>query len=238
MTQGIVNGEPPHTSREVLQFLRRPTMRLAPPVPGGRFRTYLSIWATCLGVAWLVGVVASVAAIAVDAENQLANVDGGLLAIMGILFAPLLEEAAFRLPVTGFNPVRLMISIVLITLFLPLSDPAHKLIAGAAALTVLVVWSATAALRRQVAAAWERHFGVVVYGSALLFGLAHATNWSVQWGWLAVALLPLLVAPQMGIGLLLAYARVKLGLIGSILIHAAYNATLIGLAIASGVLKI
>ena len=102
---------------------------------------------------------------------------------------------------------------------------------------MLAVWSATKTQRTRAAASWERRFGIVVYGSALAFALAHASNWNVEWGWLALALLPLLVAPQMGIGLLLAYARVKLGLIGSILIHAAYNATLIGVLLGAGALQ-
>lgn len=218
---------------EALLFLRRPTLDLAPPVAGRRLRTYAAIWATCLGVAWLVGIAATVAAALAGAENQLGSIDNGLLAIMGILFAPLIEESGFRLSVTRFHPARVAISIVLVTLFVPLAEPVDNVIVGAAALTMLAAWTATPSLRRRLAAAWERRFGVVVYGSALVFGLAHATNWNVEWGWLALALLPLLVAPQFGIGMLLAYTRVKLGLIGSILIHSAYNATLIGLLFAT-----
>ena len=82
-------------------------------------------------------------------------------------------------------------------------------------------------LRRRGVPGWfEAAFPVVVWLSILIFGLLHLTNYP-QLSW---ALLPMIL-PQLWAGLVLTYARMRIGLMASILIHAAANGTAITLAL-------
>jgi hypothetical protein len=98
------------------------------------------------------------------------------------------------------------------------------------ALVAAIVIVACGPLRRAVLRFWRDHFPVVFFGSAVVFGFVHATNWHFDRPSLAFVLLPLLVLPQGLIGVVLAYTRVRMGLRGSMLLHASYNATVLGLA--------
>lgn len=68
------------------------------------------------------------------------------------------------------------------------------------------------------------YFKYAFYISAILFGVIHISNFEFNPQVLLLA--PLLVAPQIVIGVFLGYIRVKLGLLWSILLHAAYNTVL------------
>lgn len=82
-------------------------------------------------------------------------------------------------------------------------------------------------LRRRGVPGWfEAGFPVLVWLSILIFGLLHLTNYP-QLSW---ALLPMIL-PQLWAGLVLTYARMRIGLMASILIHAAANGTAITLAL-------
>ena len=70
------------------------------------------------------------------------------------------------------------------------------------------------------------YFGLIFYLFSLAFGFYHITNFEVTTTILYLS--PLLVSPQLIIGLLLGYIRVRLGLGWSILLHACYNFVLIG----------
>jgi hypothetical protein len=234
---GSLAPAPPRgATAELVGFLRRPQPQLPPPLPGHRIRTYLGIWSACLVVAWFAGIVAGFAADAAGASNELAEVDAELLAVMAVLFAPLLEEVAFRLPITTFNPVKLAVAAVVASLFVPVAAPLARVGVGLALVVAVAVLAGVPALRERLETRWARRFRWVVYGCSAIFGLAHVSNWNVDWNALTVALLPVMVAPQMGVGLLLAYARVKLGLIGAILVHAAYNGVLVALLLSASAL--
>lgn len=72
---------------------------------------------------------------------------------------------------------------------------------------------------------YKKSFRWIFYGFALAFGYMHIANYELNTTiWL---LSPILVAPQIVLGLFLGYIRVTLGLIYSILFHAVYNAILI-----------
>ena len=70
-----------------------------------------------------------------------------------------------------------------------------------------------------------KSFKWIFYGFAIIFGYIHITNYDLTTNVLLIS--PILVAPQIILGLLLGLIRVKLGLIYSILFHAVYNAILI-----------
>ncbi|MEH6680084.1 MAG: CPBP family intramembrane glutamic endopeptidase [Sediminicola sp.] len=70
----------------------------------------------------------------------------------------------------------------------------------------------------------HKNFSYFFYASAVLFGMAHLFNF--QEGSHLLYLAPLLVAPQIVMGLILGYIRIKLGLHWSILLHSAHNTVL------------
>lgn len=68
---------------------------------------------------------------------------------------------------------------------------------------------------------WNHHFFYVFYFSVVSFGVAHISNYKPA---LKVLLfLPLLVSPQLMMGLFLGYVRLKLGFLWSYFLHALHN---------------
>jgi hypothetical protein len=178
----------------------------------------------CLLVAVVTAPISSAVSSAGGATNRLDGVALGPIVLAGVLLAPLIEELTFRLTVAPFRAWWLVVSAA----GLVLVDVWVGLVAFALAVSVALVGP----LRRRVAAGWTRRFPLVFYGSAMLFGLVHASNWSLDHPALAVALVPLLVLPQALIGVVLGYARVTMGLLRSMMLHAAYNGSLLLLAVA------
>ncbi len=70
------------------------------------------------------------------------------------------------------------------------------------------------------------YFKYAFYSSILLFGIIHITNFeNINGQYWAV---PVLVLPQLCAGVFFGFIRVKLGLLWSMLLHAAHNLVLIG----------
>ena len=72
----------------------------------------------------------------------------------------------------------------------------------------------------------SRYFGIVFYFFTIAFAFYHISNFEISP--LILYLSPLLVSPQLIIGLLLGYIRVRLGLEWAILLHSLYNLLIIG----------
>ena len=71
-------------------------------------------------------------------------------------------------------------------------------------------------------------FKIAFFSFALLFGYVHITNFEISTNVLLFS--PILVAPQIYLGLLLGYLRVRFGLIWSILMHGVYNGILVSIS--------
>jgi membrane protease YdiL (CAAX protease family) len=71
----------------------------------------------------------------------------------------------------------------------------------------------------------KRYFKFMLYASVLLFAGVHLTNFEMSWEVFYIA--PLLVAPQLILGMFLSYVRVTLGLGWSICLHAMHNGVLL-----------
>lgn len=71
----------------------------------------------------------------------------------------------------------------------------------------------------------KKYFKIAFYTFTILFGYVHIFNFDITTQ--LILLSPLLVAPQIVVGLVFGYVRVRLGLIYSMLLHACYNAVLI-----------
>ena len=72
-------------------------------------------------------------------------------------------------------------------------------------------------------------FKFAFYGFALLFGYVHISNFEISTNVLLFS--PILVAPQIYLGLVLGYIRVRFGLLWSILMHAVYNGILVSISL-------
>lgn len=69
-------------------------------------------------------------------------------------------------------------------------------------------------------------FGFFFYLITFAFGFYHIINYELSAT--VVILSPLLVAPQIAVGSLLGFIRIRLGLLWAILLHASYNLVLVG----------
>ncbi|ASJ89503.1 type II CAAX prenyl endopeptidase Rce1 family protein [Porphyrobacter sp. CACIAM 03H1] len=148
-------------------------------------------------------------------------------AFLSLLLAPLLEELLFR----GWLSGRLaalhfaLYGLAALALFMaslfagPGAATALALAGVGAVIAGLVHWSRTRHRDREVPAWFIRHFGKLVWGSTLLFGLIHLGNYEPLNHPLGV----LVVMPQTIGGLLLAYTRTRLGLTAAVAHHSAFN---------------
>jgi Type II CAAX prenyl endopeptidase Rce1-like len=207
--------------RGIRDYLREPT----PSYPGeGRRRgpEFFRLLGLCLLIALATGPLTAVVSAVGDADNRLDDVAPLVVVILGVLAAPVLEELTFRLPLGPLRPWWLLVS----ALCLGSVDPRL----GLAALVVAVTVVACRPLRRAAVRFWAERFPAVFFGSAVAFGLLHVTNWHFGRPLLAFVMLPLLVLPQGLIGVVLGYTRVRMGLRWSMLLHATYNGTVLGLA--------
>lgn len=216
---------------DAARFVARPTF-MAEPMPWGRetLARLLSVailhaaLGTCLLLPlWLGGRSTGVL--------PAPDLHPGTLAASPLAFlviAPLLEEllfrgwltgkrAALRFAAWGFAGMALMLAGVTLA-----PDHAHALsLAGVAAIFAgLIQWGLTRRRAAAVPPLFMRHFGAIVWASALLFGLVHLGNYAAS----ASALGVLVVLPQVIGGVLLAYVRTRLGLAAAIGYHASYNA--------------
>lgn len=147
-----------------------------------------------------------------------------------VLIAPLGEEIVFRGWLTGRVRALWLLACALVAGAL-LAMVNYHVAEVPAALGVVAVGLVAPIgwwlLRRRGVPGWfEAAFPVLVWLSIVVFGLLHLTNYP-QLSW---ALLPM-VLPQLWAGLVLTYARMRIGLAASILIHAAANGTAITLAL-------
>ncbi len=71
----------------------------------------------------------------------------------------------------------------------------------------------------------SRHFRFALYFSVFAFGFIHLFNFEEYYKYFWMA--PLLVLPQLIAGVFLAFIRVRMGLVYSMLLHAAFNCIII-----------
>jgi len=82
----------------------------------------------------------------------------------------------------------------------------------------------------------KTYFNYIFYGLTLVFGFYHITNFEINTTILLLS--PLLVAPQISVGAIMGFVRVRFGLLWAIALHAMYNLILIGPMVALQVLDI
>jgi hypothetical protein len=154
-----------------------------------------------------------------------------------IILLSIIEELIFRLPLR-YSAINLNISVLLFALFAIRTLLFRFGSFGSVTFTERWLWSAVLAIviasivfvllrteriKRVISRIWLDHFRSVLYFSCVAFGLVHVYNFtSITVANLILA--PLLVLPQVISGFILAFARMRLGMIWCIVLHTAHNA--------------
>ena len=134
-----------------------------------------------------------------------------LIFFFAVIMAPLLEEVMFRL-ILRFRSNFLILWSIHIGVALHLGQKRSLL--------------------KTARKVWDKFYGWIFYLMAAAFGLMHIMNFEPSLNIYLLA--PILVAPQILIGINLGYLRVRFGLIWSILFHAFYNGVLMSIALLTG----
>ncbi len=143
-----------------------------------------------------------------------------------VMVGPVLEEILFR-SWLKFKIINILL-FAGVLIFLFLINIGHKPYVVFVTGTLLFVFFSTLHLFKQenIASFIQKHFKFFFYASSLGFGLVHATNFTGH-PWLILALSPILAGPQIVLGFLLGYIRMKNGLVYSILLHMLVNTSVL-----------
>ena len=145
--------------------------------------------------------------------------------ILVVLLAPVLEETIYRLPLQRqFRPGLIALSLTIgALLFTAAGSALFWIIFGlailAASLELLKGWES----RTAIEARWSQDARIPIWSATLVFGLVHIANFDVDWSIYAVLAAPLVVSPQLWLGLMFTIARVRYGWWAGLLLHATHN---------------
>lgn len=169
-------------------------------------------------------------AMGLPSPDAFEQVSKAMLVPFVVLLAPVAEEVAFRGWLTGrVRAVWLVGCGFVAAVFLAMVNfhvyevPASFAVLGMGIVAPAGWWWLR---NRGVVPGFERAFPVLVWLSIAVFALSHLSNYPrLSW-----ALLPM-VLPQLWAGMTLSYTRMRIGLLGSMLVHAAANAISVSLAL-------
>ncbi len=224
--------------RDFAAYLARP--RLITPsglgAPGAR-RDALTLLAFHLAVLLLVLsplLGAWQSAMGLPAPEAFGAVPKGWLVPLVVLIAPVLEEFAFRGWLTG-RPGTLWLlgcGVVMGGLLAMIGLHVAEMAAsfGFVAMVLVAAGGWWRLRRRAAPPPWfAAAFPALFYLSIAVFGLSHLSNYPQ----VSLALVPM-VLPQVWAGLMLSFARMRIGLVAAMLIHGAANGTALSAALLSG----
>jgi Type II CAAX prenyl endopeptidase Rce1-like len=170
----------------------------------------------------------------VDIENHALNklpenIPFPLLFVLGVTVVPLIEESIFRLPVYRPKQSYLLISLAA---SLPYFASISIQQSGEEGLTLYNAWGIIVPLIMMVFIIakkswqwtlrfWANYFPVIFFAATALFGLVHIFNYPLTPIHLLLA--PLLAGPQIVVGLICGYVRVRLGFWWGVILHGLHN---------------
>ncbi len=155
-----------------------------------------------------------------------------LLALMAVVFAPLVEEAVFRLPLR-YSTGNLLLPLLLVLLFIPslVSPILSGVLIGVILLLLLIFYFFNQKKEQQLVAwlndSWKEKFPIVFWFFTLAFAALHLTNFSDV---VPFYLVPILILPQFALGIIIGYIRVGWGFWYGVLFHAIHNGIFVGIA--------
>lgn len=214
----------------------------------------IRIFALQFGLAIILGIIISIVAQAInyDLENNQINqaveqLSVPMIIFLTVIFAPFTEEISFRLALK-YSPFRFGIafSFTILTVLgileqfhiytisflrvrLDLLEPfAYTLVYIGAGLFVgllfgIILKAFTS--QQAIEKIYKRLFPLLFYFSVIAFGLIHITNYvGFEKIWMYT---PILVMPQLVIGLFLGYVRVRYGFGWGVLLHGLHNLAIV-----------
>ncbi len=158
-------------------------------------------------------------------EQEVVGLSARHVIFLTVLFSPIYEEILFR-SLLKFKKINVIIFIAT-NLFLwlvaffrsKISSPIFYLILILVfGLLSILLWFGRDKVEQYVSSNFKYFF----YGTALIFGLVHASNFTGNI-YLILIFSPILGGPQIVLGLILGYIRMKNGLVYSILFHMLIN---------------
>ena len=143
--------------------------------------------------------------------------------LLVVVLAPLFEELIYRLPLQArYRPALVTLSLVAGAIFFAgANGMTFWLILLLAVIAGVTAFSSD--LRIAVETWWETNPRAVIYIVTLIFGLIHIVNFDVDWSLPALLVAPLVVSPQIWLGLMFTIARVRFGWLAGLALHAAHN---------------
>lgn len=153
--------------------------------------------------------------------------------IFGAFIGPLLEETLFRLSLK-FKPIYASLTSAVFVYYLlniilgyisinsiviPIMLFVFPILVG------LIIFFITNAKKESIHHFFERYFKVIFYTFVIMFAFMHITNYTDRLAILLIA--PLLVLPQLIVGFLLSYIRMRQGFGYAVFAHAIYNGVLL-----------
>lgn len=211
-----------------LRFLRSPNLNnppIAVSVPQAA-KSILRLYSVHLIVLPLLLILIGFVPNAQDSNNLLDILGDSsvwFFAFAAVVMAPVIEELIFRLPLRAswFN-LLLPLGIV-IPNFLGVPFFAPFLLLLAIVIVSLAIFKGQSAILNQVRRFYGRYSHIIFYAIVLLFGAIHIGNYdSGVWPFL-----PILVLPQVVVGTLFGFVRLRYGFIWAILLHALHNGCLL-----------
>jgi len=154
------------------------------------------------------------------------------LAALAVIMAPVLEEAAFRLPMK-FSYLRISIALGVVLMVIAGQIQDEKTIGMIIGVVLVSVFlyqfinhQKDDLLNQNVGSWWENHFYIPFWLLTVAFALLHLSNF----GDFPLHFAPFLVLPQFVLGAILGYVRTGFGFVYAVFFHALHNGILVGLA--------
>lgn len=159
-----------------------------------------------------------------EIDQGLAEGQAWVLAVIVIVMAPLMEEMIFRYPLTPrLQPLVVAVCAAAGAVWLGVFPQSWLGVPFGVVAVFFGVLSVAYYRRRAHFDWWSKRPWIAIYASVFAFGFIHGPNYStdsvVNWVWL-----PVLVSPQLWIGLLFVIARVRYGFGVAFAHHALHNA--------------
>ena len=147
--------------------------------------------------------------------------------IIGVILAPIYEEVIFR-SLLVFNKKSLIIFYVVATILIILGIINSKFIIISFLISYLAIITLSISIFdiQKIQSYINNHIAVFYYLSAFIFGLIHLNNFSGNLNYLILFSI-IVTGPQIFLGLINGYVRLKYGLIYSIAIHMTVNLSIL-----------
>ena len=209
---------------DLLQYLKKPTyIESIKP----KYYNILGLAAISFLISFPVGIIILLISKGLDISSSINDIPALKLFITGMILAPIYEEIFFR-SLLKFDKKNISIFTIVISLLTMYNVYNNKYtnVLVLSIILILVFGIYLSSNIDKVSNFIKKHFKYFFYASSLIFGLIHITNFSGNIN-ILIALSIILTLPQTISGLIFGYARMKYGLIYSIILHIINNSILI-----------